>query len=118
MSDQEEVHQNYPPDLDEYYRDRDEDYQNYPPDLLECDLCNNYDYRTGKVSLHGSWNCHRYNTPQKARQRCIFKNLCIACMVPLSDHKEKCDESNISFYNGDPCCQHQFYRCWGTSHVF
>ena len=98
----------------------------YRYQLIHCDLCNNYNWRTGKISSHGAWSCHKYNTPQKARQRCIDNNLCVACVTPIYDHKGGCDISSISRHNeavsiiypDNPLCPEICYRCVGRGHVF
>ena len=55
-----------------------------------CELCLSIT-RSGKVTKHRPWNCRKYNTPMKARDRLIELDRCAACGIKRKDHGEECE---------------------------
>ena len=55
-----------------------------------CELCLSIT-RSGKATKHRPWDCHKYNTPMKARKRLMELDRCSACGVKRKDHGEECE---------------------------
>ena len=60
-----------------------------------CELCLSIT-KSGKVTKHRPWDCHRYNTPIKARDRLIELDRCAACGINRKDHGEECEPCGMA----------------------